>query len=97
MTVDIHLHYLSPHALDAARRHPDRYGVRVLDGPEPSLRIGDEAPTRPLLPALYTLDLHTRFLGAHGIDHGVFGPLMEAQAAILGDNATRAFHLSPTC
>jgi aminocarboxymuconate-semialdehyde decarboxylase len=76
--VDVHLHYLSPLALAAARRAPERYGVRVLDDAErPRLVVGAEAPTRPLLEGLYTLDAHQAFLDKHGIDAGVFGPLMD--------------------
>ena len=75
MKVDVHIHYVSPRALDEARRHPDRYGVHVLDGPK--LHVGHEPPTRPLLPALHTLDLHLEFLAGHGIDTAVFGPLMD--------------------
>jgi aminocarboxymuconate-semialdehyde decarboxylase len=76
--VDVHLHYLSPLALAAARRAPDRYGVRVLDDAErPRLVVGAEAPTRPLLEPLYTLEAHQAFLDKHGIDAGVFGPLMD--------------------
>jgi aminocarboxymuconate-semialdehyde decarboxylase len=41
------------------------------------LQVGDEAPTRPLLPALHTLDLHTKFFAERGIDRAVFGPLMD--------------------
>jgi aminocarboxymuconate-semialdehyde decarboxylase len=78
MIVDVHLHYLSPLALAAARRAPDRYGVRVLDDAErPRLVVGAEAPTRPLLEPLYTLGAHQAFLDKHGIDTGVFGPLMD--------------------
>jgi len=77
-TVDVHIHFLSPHAIEAARHAPDRYGVRVLDDAEhPRLQIGAEAPTRPLLPALYALDRHLAFLEAQGIDTAVFGPLMD--------------------
>jgi aminocarboxymuconate-semialdehyde decarboxylase len=76
--VDVHLHYLSPLALSAARRSPERYGVRVLDDAErPRLAVGAEAPTRPLLEPLYTLAAHQAFLDKHGIDAGVFGPLMD--------------------
>lgn len=78
MIVDVHLHYLSPLALAAARRAPDRYGVRVLDdGERPRLVVGAEAPTRPLLEPLYTLATHQAFLDKQGIDAGVFGPLMD--------------------
>ena len=78
MIVDVHLHYLSPLALAAARRAPDRYGVRVLDDAErPRVVVGAEAPTRPLLEALYTLAAHQAFLDRQGIDTGVFGPLMD--------------------
>jgi aminocarboxymuconate-semialdehyde decarboxylase len=76
--VDVHIHFLSPHALQAARRAAGRHGVRVLDDAErPRLHVGDEPPTRPLLPALYQLDRHLAFLGAQGIDTAVFGPLMD--------------------
>ncbi len=77
-TTDIHIHFLSPRAIDAARQAPERYGVRVLDdGPRPRLHVGREAPTRPLLEALYTLDRHLAFLDGQGIDAAVFGPLMD--------------------
>jgi aminocarboxymuconate-semialdehyde decarboxylase len=75
--VDVHVHYVSPGAFDAARRQPDTYGVRLLPGDGVRLQIGDEPPTRPLLPALYTLDLHVKFLAEQGIDTAVFGPLMD--------------------
>ena len=77
--IDVHVHFLSPRAIDAARTSPARYGVRVLDdGERPRLSIGAEPPTRPLLEALYTLDCHLAFLDAQGIDAAVFGPLMDA-------------------
>jgi aminocarboxymuconate-semialdehyde decarboxylase len=76
--VDIHIHFLSPHAIGAARKSADRCGVRVLDeGERPRLSVGTEEPTRPLLEALYTLDLPRAFLSAQGIDTAVFGPLMD--------------------
>jgi aminocarboxymuconate-semialdehyde decarboxylase len=78
MIVDVHLHYLSPLALAAARRSPDRFGVRVLDDAErPRLVVGAEPPTRPLLEPLYTLAAHQTFFDKQGIDAGVFGPLMD--------------------
>jgi aminocarboxymuconate-semialdehyde decarboxylase len=77
-TVDVHLHFLSPRALDAARRSPARHGVRVLDdGERPRLVVGAEPPTRPLLEPLYTLPRHLAFLAAQGIEAAVFGPLMD--------------------
>jgi aminocarboxymuconate-semialdehyde decarboxylase len=76
--VDVHLHLLSPLAIEAARKAPERHGVHVLDdGERPRLRVGSEAATRPLLEALYTLDHHRAFLADQGIDAGVFGPLMD--------------------
>jgi len=76
--VDVHLHFLSPLAIEAARKAPDRHGVRVLDdGGRPRLQLGSESPTRPLLEALYTLDRHLAFLPGQGIDAAVFGPLMD--------------------
>lgn len=78
MIVDVHVHYLSPLALAAARKAPERHGVRVLDdGERPRLAVGGEPPTRPLLEALYTLPLHLAFLERAGIDRAVFGPLMD--------------------
>src|SRR5262245_44664623 len=78
MIVDVHIHFLSPKAIDAARKSPGRFGVRVLDdGERPRLVIGDEAPTRPLLEALHNLDLHLAFHGEQGIDAAVFGPHMD--------------------
>ena len=77
--VDVHLHFLSPRALDAARTSPARVGVRVLDdGERPRLVVGAEPPTRPLLEPLYTLPRHLAFLAAQGIEAAVFGPLMDA-------------------
>jgi aminocarboxymuconate-semialdehyde decarboxylase len=75
--VDVHVHYISPGAFDTVRRQGDTYGVRLLPGDGVRLQIGDEAPTRPLLPALYTLDLHAKFFAQAGIDTAVFGPLMD--------------------
>jgi len=78
VVVDVHVHFLSPRAIEAARKSPERYGVRVLDdGERPRLVIGAEAPTRPLLEALYTLDRHLAFFVLQGIDAAVFGPLMD--------------------
>ena len=77
MIADVHCHYVSPSAFDTARRRPDTYGVRLLPGDGVRLQIGDEPPTRPLLPALYTLDLHAKFFSEAGIDTAVFGPLMD--------------------
>ena len=78
MIVDVHIHFLSPHALDVARRDAARLGVRVLDDAErPRLVIGSEPPTRPLLEGLYTLDRHREFLASQNIDVAVFGPLMD--------------------
>ena len=78
MIVDVHVHFLSPLAIEAARKAPERYGVRVLDdGERPRLAVGAEPPTRPLLEALYTLPAHLAFLDEQGIDAAVFGPLMD--------------------
>ena len=78
MIVDVHVHFLSPLAIDAARKAPSRLGVRVVDdGEHPRLVVGNEAPTRPLLEALYTLDRHRVFFETQGIDTAVFGPLMD--------------------
>ena len=77
MIVDVHVHYLSPGVFEPLRRRPDTYGVRLLPGDGVRLRIGAELPTRPLLPALYTLDLHVKFFAEQGIDTAVFGPLMD--------------------
>jgi aminocarboxymuconate-semialdehyde decarboxylase len=75
---DVHIHFLSPRAIETARREPGRHGVRVLDDAErPRLQIGAEPPSRPLLEALYTLERHLDFLAAQGIDRAVFGPLMD--------------------
>ena len=51
--------------------------MRLLEGEGVRFQVGAEAPTRPLLPALHTLDLHLTFLRAQGIDTAVFGPLMD--------------------
>ena len=78
LIIDVHIHFLSPRAIEGARKTPDRYGVRVLDdGPRPRLAVGAEPPTRPLLAALYTLDRHREFLDGQGIDIALFGPLMD--------------------
>lgn len=78
MIVDVHIHFLSPRALEAARVAPSRYGVRVLDDAErPRLQVGGGPPTRPLLEPLYTLDRHLAFLHEQGIECALFGPLMD--------------------
>ncbi len=53
------------------------------------LQVGDEPPTRPLLPALHTPALHLEFLAGQAIDRGVFGPLMDVAGYTLppGDGA----------
>src|SRR5262249_61263389 len=71
MIIDVHLHFLSPHAIDAARTNPNRLGVGVLDGERPRLAVGAEPPTRPLLESLYSLPHHLAFLEAQGIDAAV--------------------------
>jgi len=81
--VDVHVHYLSPGVFESLRRRPDTYGVRLLPGDGVRLRIGAELPTRPLLPALYTLDLHVKFFAEQGIDTAVFGPLMDIGGYLL--------------
>jgi aminocarboxymuconate-semialdehyde decarboxylase len=75
--VDVHVHYIAPEVFESLRRGGAGSGVRLLPGDGIRLQVGDEAPTRPLLPALYTLDLHTKFLAERGIDRAVFGPLMD--------------------
>jgi aminocarboxymuconate-semialdehyde decarboxylase len=75
--VDVHVHYLSPGVFEPLRRRPDAYGVRLLPGDGVRFQVGEEPATRPLLPALYTLDLHTKFFAEQAIDTAVFGPLMD--------------------
>jgi aminocarboxymuconate-semialdehyde decarboxylase len=78
MIVDVHCHFLSPLALDAARRAPDRYGVRVDDaGGATRLRLGDEPPLRPLLPALHDPAAYAAFARAQGLGGALVGPLMD--------------------
>jgi aminocarboxymuconate-semialdehyde decarboxylase len=92
MIVDVHIHFLSPHAIEAARTAPDRYGVRVIpDGPRPRLVIGSEPATRPLLEPLYTLDRHLAFLTGQGIDAAVFGPLMDVAGYSLAPGPAAAW------
>jgi aminocarboxymuconate-semialdehyde decarboxylase len=74
--VDVHVHYIAPEVFELLRRGAGA-GVRLLPGEGIKLQVGDEAPTRPLLPALHTLDLHTKFFAERGIDRAVFGPLMD--------------------
>jgi aminocarboxymuconate-semialdehyde decarboxylase len=89
---DIHVHFLSPGAIDAARKSPGRYGARVLDDPKgPRLQIGDEPPTRPLLEALYTIERHLTFFEAQGIGAAVFGPLMDVAGYALPAEAAAAW------
>jgi aminocarboxymuconate-semialdehyde decarboxylase len=51
--------------------------VLLLLGDDARPQAGDAPPPRPLLPALHTLDLHTKFFAERGIDRAVFGPLMD--------------------
>lgn len=78
MIVDVHSHFLSPLAIEAARRAPDRYGVQV-DGADGAirLRLGDPLPLRPLLPALHDLAAYATFAGAQGMTGALVGPLMD--------------------
>jgi aminocarboxymuconate-semialdehyde decarboxylase len=90
--LDVHIHFLAPGAIDAARRFPARYGVRVFDDAKgPRLQIGDEPPTRPLLEALYTLERHLTFLDGQGIDAAVFGPLMDVAGYALPPETAAAW------
>jgi aminocarboxymuconate-semialdehyde decarboxylase len=77
LIVDVHVHYIAPGVFDTLRRRPETYGVRLAPGEGIRLQVGDEPVTRPLLPALYTLDLHAKFFAERGIDSAVFGPLMD--------------------
>src|SRR5438552_13446254 len=94
MIIDVRLHFLAPHAIDAARATSERLGGRVFDGERPRLAVGAEPPTRPLLESLYTLPHHMAFLEAQGIDAAVFGPLMDVAGYSLppdqGDAWSRA-------
>ena len=77
MIVDVHTHYLSPHAIAAARRDP-RHGVRVDEvSGAPRLTLGDGPALRPLLPALHDLAPYVAFMQAQGITHALVGPLMD--------------------
>lgn len=78
MVIDVHTHFLSPRALDAARRNPERYGVRV-DEVDGSMRVHLDGgpPLRPLLEPLYTLHAYIRFMEAQSIRGAVVGPLMD--------------------
>jgi aminocarboxymuconate-semialdehyde decarboxylase len=76
--IDVHSHFLSPAAVEEARRAPERYGVRV-DEVEGAirLRLGEEPPLRPLLPALHDLAAHAAFGRAQGLTGALVGPLMD--------------------
>jgi len=91
VVIDVHIHYMSPRVFEALRRRPGEYGVRLLDEGEPRLQVGDEPPTRPLLKALYTLDLHLAFLREQGIQGAVFGPLMDVAGYSLPSEQARAW------
>ncbi len=78
MIVDVHIHFLSPMAIEAARRSSARHGVRVLDEASASASSSGTRRRRvPMLEALYTLDRHAAFLEEQSIDTAVFGPLMD--------------------
>ena len=62
MIVDVHTHFVSPNAIDMARRKPDTYGIRVNDMDHAiQLRLGDQPPIRPLIEPLYTLSTYLSF------------------------------------
>src|SRR5437660_11342731 len=73
MIIDVHLHFLSPHAIDAARATPDRLGVRALDGERPRLAVGAQPPTRPLLESLYTPPPYIASFEVAAIHAGLLG------------------------
>lgn len=78
MIVDVHCHFLSPLAIAAARRAPDRHGVRVDDvHGAVRLRLGDAPALRPLLPALHDPAAYGGFARAQGIGGALVGPLMD--------------------
>lgn len=78
LIIDVHAHFISPDAIAAARRTPDRYGVKVVevDG-KIQLQLGDEPPRRPLLEQLHTIGRYVEFMKAKEISGAVVGPLMD--------------------
>lgn len=78
MIIDVHTHFISPGAIDVARREPDMCGVRVIEGDGAvRLRLGDAPPIRPLLEPLYNLGAYLAFMKAQGITGALVGPLMD--------------------
>ena len=78
MIVDVHTHYVSPRAIETARRDPARHGVRVDEARgAPRLTLGNGPALRPLLPALHDLAAYVAFMQARGITHALVGPLMD--------------------
>lgn len=72
MLIDMHGHFVPPSLLAEVEAHPGRYGVTLeRDEQGPRLRIGQEPPTRPLLPALRKLEGREQRLEAQGIQHQV--------------------------
>jgi aminocarboxymuconate-semialdehyde decarboxylase len=90
--VDVHSHFLSPAAIDEARRTPHRYGVRVdeIDGAV-RLRLGEAPPQRPLLPALHDLAAYAAFARAQGMTGALVGPLMDVAGYHLAPAQGRAW------
>jgi len=92
MIVDVHSHFLSPAAIEAARRAGDRYGVRVREAEGAvQLQLGDDPPLRPLLPALHDLATYAAFTRAHGITGALVGPLMDIAGYHLPPGQGRAW------
>ncbi len=78
MIVDVHTHFVSPNAIDMARREPDTYGVRVTDMEHSiQLQLGDQPPIRPLIEPLYTLSTYLSFMKSRGITGALIGPPMD--------------------
>ena len=55
-TLDCHAHYVSPHAIRAAREHPERYGARIERTAEGErVLMPGERPGRSFLPEILSL------------------------------------------
>lgn len=73
IAVDVHAHYVPPQLLDAVA-DGQVPGISVHDTDTGrGLQIGDNKPTRPLMPPLKDLDERTRWMDSEGISHQVLG------------------------
>jgi aminocarboxymuconate-semialdehyde decarboxylase len=92
--VDIHAHFVSPDLIAEARRHPERYGLRVMgeaDGGE-YLLFDNGLRIRPFFPRLCDLGTRLAEMDADGVDVEMISTWMDIVGYWLDGPAAVRWH-----